>query len=233
MLMAGSDPGRVGDLDNMKPLPRKGSSHDSFDGLRLYRDDLERLIALLRSADLKVTISDKVVEYDQLDEMQTHQGNSPTQIEIEGKKNGLSLSVSLSKRTWYLYRWGEGASELAREVEALLRARRIIVDRLPLFWMLLSAWIISGISSGASTLAKLNEAAELEFLFKTVRLAGLTASVLSLALIAYWWFRSRVSLQYKHSSSLLSRNRDVAVAIGAAIAGAVAGSVATVILDKC
>ena len=50
----------------MKSLPLRTTLLEQIDGVRLYRDDLERILGLFKAAGLAVTISDDAFQFDSL-----------------------------------------------------------------------------------------------------------------------------------------------------------------------
>src|SRR2546430_1191610 len=104
----------------MKALP--ASSLESYESVRLYRDDIEAIIALLSEAGLKVKISDDRHEYESLDELARVTGKSPRSLTISGDSDKDYGSVSISKRKnyWVVTRGGS-ARTVGHEVESILR----------------------------------------------------------------------------------------------------------------
>ena len=90
----------------MRPLPQKASDFfQHFGGVRLYRDDLEHILAIMRDAKLDTTIADDRFEYESLDEFQQKRGNSPREIKIEGETRSphySSVFLALSNMNWSL-----------------------------------------------------------------------------------------------------------------------------------
>ena len=62
----------------MKNIPASDSVDEHLDGVRLYRDDLDRIVKLVGDAGLKVAIRDETVAFDSLDEVATVRGESPS-----------------------------------------------------------------------------------------------------------------------------------------------------------
>lgn len=54
--------------------------------LRMYRQDLDQLLALFQERCATLTISDKHNRYDSLDDMKTHVGAEISDLDIRGEK---------------------------------------------------------------------------------------------------------------------------------------------------
>lgn len=202
----------------MKPLPASSSISVHMDGVRLYRDDVERLLGLLASARMEVKIKDDSFEYATLDEVATGAGRSPRILKIQAKipDSYKSISLDFDSKRWHLYAGDSSLFGVARECEACLRRRQTIVDHLPIFWIGMTGWVINSASTTALTAKIIPTIAPL-FLFFGLGLLA-TAGGLGIYLNLY----PKVILRFKHEAGFLSRNRDqLLLLIGGAVAGAV------------
>jgi len=200
----------------MKAIPRSTSVHEQLVAVRLYRDDLERIVGLLRDAGLDTLVADSSFRYDSFDELQKVQGKSPGHLTIEGKEPESHDSVSISKsgQFWYVSSSGDKHHALAREIEGLLRARQSAVEHLPLHWMFQSDIFLFLIG----TLIRLRSAS-----VSSTFIAVATVVFLgTLVLTTYWRLYAKVVLNYRHEAGFLARNRDAILLL---LLGAVIGVV--------
>lgn len=203
----------------MKPLPASSSIHVNMDGVRLYRDDVERVMSLLAGAGLVIKLKDDSFEYSSLDEVSTGAGRSPRRLNIQAKMPDSHLGVSLDfeRKQWHLYTGDPSLFGVARECEACLRKRQTVVDHLPLFWIGMAGWLITSMSASAATANKIAPAILPIFIFSGLVLLA-TAGGLRLYLSLY----PRIILRFKHEAGFLSRNREqLLLLIGSAGVGAV------------
>jgi hypothetical protein len=80
-----------------KPSSSVGSKF--YRGIRLYHDDIELILSILKENDFEVKITDKEFEYDSLDDLIDKQGVHPDNFSLYGEKTGdrlLTVSVSIS-----------------------------------------------------------------------------------------------------------------------------------------
>ena len=68
----------------MEARPRSTNIHYQLESVCLYRDDLERILGLLRDAGLTITITDESFRYQSLEEVQKAQGQFPIRIGDNG-----------------------------------------------------------------------------------------------------------------------------------------------------
>jgi hypothetical protein len=189
-----------------------------MDGVRLYRDDVERILGLLAGAGLEVKIKDDSFEYSSLDEVSTGAGRSPRCLRIQAKMPNSHRDISLNyeRKSWHLHTYDPSLFGVARECEACLRKRQTIINHLPLFWIGMAGWVITSASATAAT-AKVALTILPVFVFLGLALLA-TAGSLWLYLTLY----PRIILRFKHEAGFLSRNREqLLLLIGAAGAGAV------------
>jgi len=200
----------------VKPLPRSNEFSAFFNEARVYRDDLQRILALIGDSGLTTKISDNTVEYESLDEFQETRGNSPREIRIEGTTSSPYSSVRLSLlggRHWHLFSYGEINYGLVHDIENLLKNRQNTLAYLPYNTINTVGFIISLTSIGATLLLSA----------RAVRLTLAIISMVmifpSLALMTYLRFHRRLVLNYKHEAGFFLQNRDkiFLLLIGAAI----------------
>lgn len=194
----------------MKPLPQSDKFHQSFGGVRLYRDDLEHILAIMRDAKFDTKITDDRFEYESLDEFQQKRGNSPREIKIEGG----TVSLTLSKMNWELASFSVHHLGVIHEIERILRERQTPLANVPLFPLLMLGVILQSVVVSG----------QIFFDFRSPILSGFISPVsillafLAFALFLYSLFRAGVVLNYKHEAGFISRNRDkIIVAVGIAL----------------
>ena len=83
----------------MKALPPSTNISAQFEAVRLYRDDLERVLGLLKDAGLEIRIADSRFEYESVDNLYQAAGRSPRRLEIEGIAPEYRGRVTLSTQT--------------------------------------------------------------------------------------------------------------------------------------
>lgn len=200
----------------MKSLPRSTNIYQQVDAVRLYRDDLERVVGLLGDAGFSITIADGSFEYESFDELQKAQGKSPQNLKIEAIDPSSRHRIELSKsgRFWYIHSSGKEYYGLAREIEALVIARQSAVERLPLHWMFQCANLLLWIGLAIRT-----KSSPASF---TLMAMGATALVCTLGLSVYWLLHPGVVLNYKHEVGFFARNRDAIILL---LCGAIIGAI--------
>ena len=201
---------------NVKPLPASSSIHVRMAGVRLYRDDVERILSLLAGAGLEVKIKDDAYEYTSLDEVSTGAGRSPRCLKIRATMpdSHRDISLDFDSKRWSLHTGDPSLFGVARECEAYLRQRQTVVEHLPLFWIGMPGWVITSLSAANTKVASPILPI---FIFIGLALLG-TAGGLWLYLTLY----PRIILRFKHEAGFLSRNREqLILVIGATVAGAV------------
>ena len=185
----------------MKPLPRPDEFTALSNETRLYRDDLQRILALIGDSGLTTKISDNRFEYESLDEFQKTRGNSPREIRIEGKtsKPYSSVSLDLLGRRWHLFSYGEINYGLVHDIENLLKTRQSTLAYLPYNTINIVGLIIALIAVGANFT---------RVVALTLAIISLVIFLSSLALMTYFRFHPRLVLNYKHEAGFFARNRD-------------------------
>ena len=201
----------------MKALPPSTSIHEIVEGVRLYRDDLERIIGILKESGQHVVIADSSFQYESLDDLQRARGNSPESLRIDGSRPDDYASVSLSRsgRFWHLDSGGKTVYGIAREIESILRRRQSKIQHLPLHWFLQVSMVAMG--TGAA----------IRYRFQSTGAGlisvGATFFLVSALLSVHWLLHSGVVLKYPHEAGFIARNRDaiVLLILGALIGGVV------------
>ena len=186
----------------MKPLPSSKDFYAFFGGVRVYRDDLERILGLMRHAGLTTTISDNTFEYESLDEFQKTRGNSPREMKIAGINSQPfgTISLSLSGRRWNLSSYNEQTLGVAREIDEIIRARQSAVEHIRSSWM---APIGGSIALIGTSLTHISFRLSVAFV-------GIGAALLlcAVSLASYSYLRTGIVLKYRYETGFLSRNRD-------------------------
>ena len=201
----------------MKPLPVSKDVSVYLPAVRLYRDDLERILAHMDEAELRTTINDDTFEYDSLDELKKARGSYVRNVNIAGLNRDQTryrtVTLSTWHNQWHLSSYGD-AYEVARDIEVILRARQSLVERVPHLWMI----IIGGPIGGSSTV--LNRISP--SVAPIVLTLGVGLMLLGAILAAYSKLRHGIILTYRHEAGFFSRNRDkiiVAVCTALFLAG--------------
>lgn len=95
--------------------------------LKMYRDELDQLVELVKKSCATVVISNKKYRFVSLDEMKEHEGARIRELEIRGEKPDLQVVLSRRKR-------GAGTKDLSDFSE--LRTREITEDAESLFYQI-------------------------------------------------------------------------------------------------
>ena len=121
----------------MKTLATTGYERAEFEHVRLYRDDLDRIIGLMSASGLKVRLCDAYFEYESLDEFAEKKGESPRrfQIEVLNEREFDIFSMSYRSRMW-LIEADPDMSVLYLKITDLLRERQSRFSRIPVFSLL-------------------------------------------------------------------------------------------------
>lgn len=92
----------------MKPII-KTPGHLILKPLRLFLDDLEKVIQILKAHNFSVKFYDNDYEYESLDEIRKYRGPRIVSLKIDGEGDGYlqKLSINFSKERIILYRHGE------------------------------------------------------------------------------------------------------------------------------
>ena len=95
-------------------------------GIRVFRDDIEELITLLTNNGFHPELSNSDIIFDSLDEVIQRQGNSPSRLNIDGKKDGefQSVSIRFDEENVYISSFGSTtAYSVSRAVSDLLKEK--------------------------------------------------------------------------------------------------------------
>jgi hypothetical protein len=184
----------------MKPLPRSKNVSVFLRGVRIYRDDVERMLTSMHEAGLTIKITDDTFEYDSLDELQKARGSSPRHLNIESSSRSEQISVSMSDRCWHVSSYSEQNYELARSMEAILKARQTRLERMPIMSMTVIGGSLAYLTTGADT----NPA----WIKTTVLGVALVLTLCAGIMWLYIHFRTGVILNYRHQAGFFARNRD-------------------------
>ena len=186
----------------MKPLPRSASISGFYRGVRIYRDDLERIIGLLRDTNLTIKITDDSFEYETLEDLQRTRGNTPRVLRIDAQRSsGLgAMSLSMSDRMWHLYSYAEQSYEPAREIEAILKARQSSLEVIPIGWIVGIGIVITTLTGQLKDLPV--------WLVLTLGVIGTVMLLFAGGLWLYSHFRTGVVLGYRHEAGFFARNCD-------------------------
>lgn len=205
----------------MKALPASKVSHNQFTGVRLYRDDIEAIVGLMKHEGLQVVISDSRFEYESVDELSRNAGSSPRELSVEGKRQGSygSVSVRRSGKYWYVSTTQPDFRQLATELEGIVRKRQSRLDALPLYGLWTASlllFFLGGLLKSASAIAS------------TLSSTGAILAVLTATLGSYWILYPGLVLKFPHEAGFVSRNRDAIILL---VVGALIGSVSQRLLE--
>ena len=92
----------------MKRIIKTPENHLFLKPVRLYLDDLENIVQMLKGRGFEVKLSDNDYEFDSLEEIKEYRGTKTNVLNINGKKNGSwpNISICFSKRDISLFRHG-------------------------------------------------------------------------------------------------------------------------------
>lgn len=194
----------------------------SLVSVKLYRDDIEELLAILNSYSYVIEVSDDKNIYSDLDAMKTILGGRISTLTIEGTAVGTSFSLNISNKS-------QSKLQVANRDEVFLQVYEFLRARQRL-------WIGAGMIVGALVLALtvIQLLSDLDFEYRLALMA------LILCLPTYFsmrWTRGNLSTIYlleKHAQvSFWTRNKDtVWVGIIVAIVTAVVTWLITYLTTK-
>ena len=90
----------------MKKKPDSISESRAYEGIRLYREDIELILSVFHEHGYTVQITDKEFQFDSLDELIDKRGIVPTYFKIEGtdkESNFSRVSISFYKERIHLH----------------------------------------------------------------------------------------------------------------------------------
>ena len=157
----------------------------------------------MHEAGFSTKITDDKFEYDSLDELQKARGSSPRQVNIEGSSPSGRISVSMSDRRWLVSSYYERNYELARSIEAILKARQTPLERTPITSMA----VIGGFLAYSTRWLDTNPA----WISTTVLGVALVLTLCAGSIWLYTHFRTAVILNYRHEAGFFPRNRDTII----------------------
>lgn len=123
----------------MKKIPDSSSQLKFYEGIRLYRDDIELILSILSENEYAVQISDKEFQFESLDELINKRGIAPTYFEIAGsqKEGGYqSIGISFDKKI-YIHSYSN-AQKTSKIVFAGIRD--ICESRMSKIYKILNPW---------------------------------------------------------------------------------------------
>lgn len=92
----------------MKRIIKTPENHLFLKPVRLYLDDLEHIVQMLKGRGFEVKLSDNDYEFDSLEEIKEYRGTKTSVLSINGKEDGSwhDISINFSKRNISLFRHG-------------------------------------------------------------------------------------------------------------------------------
>lgn len=210
----------------MRLRESSGVVQEEFLGVRVLRDDLEQITAILNEAGLMVEYSDVTYRYDSLEEVQTKRGWHPGALALDARLRDSSVyrvSVTFSGAKASLYCFlPEPLGAVPHRLKNLLHARSsslvFVLD--PAIWVALFpiGWFLK--ASGWSFERNGRDAWSFAALFAAA--VVLIASAVRFGYAGVW-------LRRRHEGNFLRRNADQFWLV---IAGAVLGALATKAADR-
>ena len=91
----------------MKRIIKTPEDHLFLKPVRLYLDDLEHIVQVLKGRGFEVKLSDNDYEFDSLEEIKEYRGKKTSILNINGKGDGdwHDISINFSKRNISLFRY--------------------------------------------------------------------------------------------------------------------------------
>lgn len=201
-------------------LRPSGTLERRYGAIRLHLDDLEQVVALLRQADLTVTISDSLYEYDDLTEVADKRGPRPRTLHINGRKQDGSSDIALRIDGYQAELRSDRALELvalSHQLETLLESHTSPVLEVlhPVAWA--AAAGIAYFLQASGWRIRTGDGKDMSWLFPVAFL------VLALISIGSRKAFGGVSLKRRHEGGFFRRNADRLwlVVIGALLGTAV------------
>jgi hypothetical protein len=186
----------------VKVIPPSQTLSIFIAGVRVYRDDLERMVATLTDAGFDVSLSDGEFIYVTLDELQTRTGGSPSYLSIRAERTGSFARVSMvfSGRQWHVDTTAAECLALGHQMQSLLLQRQTRVAHMPIYW----------VTGAALCAVPLLPAIAITWpsMFGAVTAMLFTLIVIGFGLGLYWRLFPKILLRYRHEGGYLTRNRD-------------------------
>jgi hypothetical protein len=213
----------------MKKIPDSSSQSKFYEGIRLYRDDIELILSIISENEYAIQISDKEFQFDSLDELIDKRGIAPTYFEIAGsrKEGGYeSVTISFDKRIHiHSHSHDQKTSKIV-----FARIRDICESRMSKIYKILNPWLyyfpaVILIWPAIAVLVKVKETTLGEAWLLVLATVFLTAWILS---GLYRYIRRQVILRRRHEGGFWKQNSDK---IWLLILGAVIGIFIKFILD--
>ncbi|GAA6146025.1 hypothetical protein [Thalassolituus maritimus] len=196
----------------------------SFEGVRLYRDDIEHIESLMLREELDISISDGEYVYESLDELIEKRGGRPKKFTIEGREDSPfgTYKIIISGARAALV--GEHHS-FSYELGEFLRNRVILKYKIfnP------SSWVLSFIISLTAITAALKHYSDpSQFPKWPIYLLFIIGTVCIISPV-YRRFNFGLKLVSRHGSSFWYRNKDQIILLAL---GGVFGMLGTVAAQK-
>lgn len=206
-----------------KQLRRPASQYLVTRGVRLFRDDIEELIDLLKARSLEVTLSDPTYQYETLQEVIDARGIKPRELSCEGKMadNGphRSVTISINRSFASISCWGETMTPIAFEVKDFLK-QRIPWDYFvlnPVSWWLLGCVFLVPLVG----LLRTDVTKQVEFVIGLLVLVAIFGF--------HRWMNFGLVLRRHHEGGFLRRNGE---AIALAAISALVGAIIAIIMQQ-
>ncbi len=128
----------------MRPLPRYDYSF-RLPGVRLYREDLDELLQVMRDRGLDPIIADWTHRFDSVDEIQEFRGTHPKYLRIAARtsdERDLRISIEVKRTEVAVSAWGDkDTAVVSADLRTFLEDRQAYVQRFP-FMIVLALMIV-------------------------------------------------------------------------------------------
>ncbi len=214
----------------MKKIPDSPGSSKDYEGIQLYRDDIELILLALQENEFDVEIKDEELEYDSLDELIEKRSITPNHFEInaglKADRHGGFVKLSFKRKGVHLSSYGFGYKEpqiVFARIRDILDAKSTRLYKIlnPFIWFVLITpvfWIYP---------AKIYYR-ELSQLALWSHILSILSLGIFISVALYRRLRHQVILKRKHEGGFLKRNADK---IWLLVIGTVFGIILKLIID--
>jgi hypothetical protein len=84
----------------MEPIEHTGGFGDLLPRIRLFRDDLERIVDIMKDAGLEITITDSTHKYSDFDDVKGNRGSRIRQLKVQGAPSEDLLNKQPALKSW-------------------------------------------------------------------------------------------------------------------------------------
>ena len=194
----------------MKKIPDSSGSSKDYEGIQLYRDDIELILFVLQENQFVVEIKDEEFEYDSLDELIEKRGITPTYFginaELKYERHIASVSLSFKRKRVHLSSYGLGHKE---PQIVFARIKDIFDSKFSKPYKILNPWVWYFLMVPSVTVywprPLFSEISKMPPWLHTICILSLGPFILS---SLYRHFRHQVILKRKHEGGFFKRNAD-------------------------